>query len=171
MFDIKNLAEHVPFLFILSFSILTNFLGDALGCKIQNLFSNNMLLKYVIIFFVIYSSMSLLDKNTTPGEHFVKSLYIMILFLLFTKNTLRMTGIIGICMILLFIIEDYKNYYNKQNDKENEKKFNKLSSYIKYIILILIIYGHIVYLVKKANKFKGEFDLFKLYKGTKCTII
>ena len=115
--------------------------------------------------------MTLLDKNTTPVQHFGKSLYIMFLFLLFTKNTLQMTIIIGICMILLFIIEDYKNYYNKQNDKENEKKLNKLSEYIKYGILILIIYGHIVYIVRKTKKFKGEFDIFKLYKGTKCTII
>jgi prolipoprotein diacylglyceryltransferase len=74
-------------------------------------------------------------------------------------------------MILLFIVEDYKNYYNKQNDKENEKKLDKLSEYIKYAILIFIIYGHIVYIVKKAHKFEGEFDIFKLYKGTKCTII
>ena len=97
--------------------------------------------------------MTLLDKNTTHIQHFGKSLYIMFLFLLFTKNTLKMTIIIGICMILIFIIEDYKNYYNKQNDKENEKKLNKLSEYIKYGILILIIYGHIVYIVKKTKKF------------------
>ena len=50
MFNIKNFSSSYTFLFILSFSILTNFLGDTLSCKVQKIFSSNMLSKYIIIF-------------------------------------------------------------------------------------------------------------------------
>ena len=60
MFDIQSLANTTPFLFIISATILTNFIGDTIGCKIQNIFSNNILLKYIIILFVIYTTITII---------------------------------------------------------------------------------------------------------------
>ena len=94
MIDITELANITPFLFLLSATILTNFIGDTLGCKIQKIFSNNSFLKYSVILFLIYTyNKNYLRKNTAPNKHFIKSIYILILFILFTKNTLRMTVI------------------------------------------------------------------------------
>ena len=177
MFDIQLLANTTPFLFLLIATILTNFIGDTMGCKIQKIFSTNVFLKYLIILFIIYSTMTIIDKNITPKEHFVKSIYILILFILFTKNTLRMTLIIGLCMVLLFIVEDYINHYkNIKNIKsiesiESIEKLNKISYYLKYIILLLIIVGHIIYIHKQKNLFGDNFDIFRLYKSEKCSII
>lgn len=171
MFDIQSLANTTPVLFILSASILTNFVGDTMGCKIQNIFSSNILAKYFIIFFVIYSTITIVDKTENPLNHFVKSLYILILFILFTKNTMKITLLVSLCMISLFIIEDYINFYKKNNKSETVEKLSKISMYIKYGILFLILYGHIIYIIKKRDKLGIEFDLIKLYTGSKCTII
>ena len=171
MFDIQSLANTTPFLFIISATILTNFIGDTIGCKIQNIFSNNILLKYIIILFVIYTTITIIYKNTTPTEHLIKSIYILILFILFTKNTLRMTILIGIFMILLFIIEDYINYYKNIKKPKKIENLNKISQYIKYIILFCVICGHFIYILKQKKKFGIKFDIFKLYKGKKCIII
>ena len=171
MLDIKSVANSTPFLFIISATILTNFIGDTVGCKIQNIFSNNILLKYIIILFVIYTTITIIDKNTTPTEHLIKSIYILILFILFTKNTLRMTILIGFFMILLFIVEDYINYYKNIKKSKNIEKLNKISQYIKYIILFCVIFGHIMYILKQKKHFGIKFDIFKLYKGKKCIII
>jgi len=171
MYDIVSITHIIPFIFLLTTSILTNFIGDVMGCKIQKLFSNNIILKYLVILFIIYSTITVFEKNTSPKEHFIKSLYILILFILFTKNTLRITILIGVCMIILFIIEDYKNYYKNIKKNEKIKELNNISIFLKYIILILIIYGHIIYIIKQKNKFNTKFDIFKLYKGDKCIII
>jgi len=175
MFDITSFSNAVPFLFILSASVLTNFIGDTMGCKIQKIFSYNPYLKFLVILFLIYTTITLVDKNTSPNEHFIKSLIILLLFILFTKNTLRMTVIIGICMILLFIIEDYKNYYKNNSKNKNElklvEKLEKTSTFIKYLILILIIVGHIMYISKQHKQFGDDFDIFKLYKGSKCILV
>jgi len=171
MFDIQSLANTTPFLFLLSATILTNFIGDTMGCKIQNIFSTNIFLKYVIILFIIYTTITLVDKNTTPKEHLLKSIYILILFILFTKNTLRMTLIVGLCMVLLFIIEDYINHYKNIKNIKGAEKLNKISHYLKYIILFLIIVGHIIYINKQKQLFGDNFDIFRLYKSEKCSII
>ena len=174
MFDIQSLANTTPFLFILSASILTNFIGDTMGCKIQRIFSTNVFFKYIIILFIIYTTITIIDKTTTPKEHLVKSIYILILFILFTKNTLRMTVIIGLCMVLLFIVEDYINHYKNIKNIKNIKsieKLNKISYYLKYIILFLIIVGHIIYIIKQKKLFGDKFDIFRLYKSERCSII
>tara|TARA_B000000475_G_C15818818_1_gene374840 strand:- start:190 stop:705 length:516 start_codon:yes stop_codon:yes gene_type:complete len=171
MVDITKLANATPFLFLLSATILTNFIGDTLGCKIQKIFSNNSFLKYLVILFLIYTTITMIDKNTTPKEHLSKSIFILILFILFIKNTLRMTILIGICMVVLFIIEDYINYYKNMKNIKNVEKLTKISKYLKNIILVLVIFGHTVYIMKQKKQFGINFDIFKLYKGEKCIIV
>ena len=127
MFDIKELANMTPFLFILSATILTNYAQEVLGCKIQNIFSINPYLKHLILIFLIYTTLTFIDKKTTPKDHFIKSIFIWILFILFTKNLLRTTVIIYICMIILFINEDYINYY--KNIKNEKKIFHSCFNY------------------------------------------
>ena len=171
MFDITELANTTPFLFLLSATILTNFIGDTMGCKIQKIFSKNILLKYIVILFLIYTTIIIIDKNPNPQDHFIKSIYILFLFILFTKNTLRMTVIIGLCMILLFTIEDYINYYKKIKNTERVNKLNEISQILKYIILALIVVGHILYIIKQKKWFGDKFDIFRLYKSERCSIV
>ena len=171
MIDITKLANTTPFLFLLSATILTNFIGDTLGCKIQKIFSNNSFLKYLVILFLIYTTITIIDKNTTPYEHIIKSIYILILFILFTKNTLRMTILIGICMVVLFIIEDYINYYKNMKNIKNVEKLTKISKYLKNIILVLIVVGHFIYIRKQKNWFGVNFDIVRLYKSERCSIV
>ena len=171
MFDIKSITGVIPFLFILSASILTNYAQDVLGCKIQNIFSINPYLRHVTLIFLVYTSLTIFDKKTTPKEHFIKSILIWILFILFTKNLLRTTIVIYIFMIILFITEDYINYYTNIKKEEKVKQLTKISTYLKYIILILILVGHILYVIKQSNNFGKDFNIIKLYRGTECTII
>lgn len=171
MFDIKDLANMTPFLFILSATILTNYAQEVLGCKIQNIFNINPYLKHLVLIFLIYTTLTFVDKTTTPKDHFIKSIFIWILFILFTKNLLRTTVVIYICMIILFINEDYINYYKNIKNEEKIKKLTKISTYLKYIILFLIIVGHILYVLKQKKLFGKNFNLIKLYRGTKCILV
>ena len=60
---IVSITHIIPFIFLLTTSILSNFIGDTMGCKIQKLFSNNIILKYIIILFIIYSTITVLKKT------------------------------------------------------------------------------------------------------------
>ena len=74
-------------------------------------------------------------------------------------------------MVLLFITEDYINYYTNMKNKERVEKLTKISTALKYIILFLIIIGHILYVLKQKNNFGNDFNIIKLYRGTKCILI
>lgn len=170
---ITSLANTTPILILLSASVLTNFIGDTMGCKLQKIFSKNIVLKYIVILFLIYTTITLIDKKTTPIEHLLKSIYILILFILFTKNTLRMTVVIAFGMMILLMLDNYIDYYKDIKNIESAKlnKLNKISQGLKYTILVLIVVGHILYIIKQKRWFGDKFDIFRLYKSEKCSII
>ena len=166
MLELKDILNITPLLFILNITILTNFIGDTLSHKIQKMFNDNMLLKHIIVILLIYTTITVIDNSLSPINRFKKSIYIWILFVLLTKNTLRMTTILVVMMIVLYIIEDYINYY-KDNNKPLQKNLEYVSKLLKYVILILLVVGHIIYINKQKNVFGTNFNYYELYLGNK----
>ena len=170
MLDINKILDITPLLFVVNLSILTNFIGDTMSFKTQELFKNNMLLKHLIIILLIYSTISVLYENLSPFERIKKTIIIWIMYLLLVKNTLRIVGILVILMFLQFILEDYIKYL-KRNNKNVDKlnKLNKLNRLLEYLILILLVVGHVIYINKQKNLFKSNFNYYDLYLGKKYT--
>lgn len=169
MLELKDILNITPLLFILNITILTNFIGDTLSHKIQKMFNDNMLLKHLIVILLIYTTITVIDNSMSPINRFKKSIYIWILFVLLTKNTLRMTTILVVMMIVLYIIEDYISYYkdNKNTNKQLQEKLDNISKLLKYVILILLFVGHIMYINKQKNIFGTNFNYYELYLGNK----
>ena len=164
MLEINKILDVTPLLFILSLSILTNYIGDIMSCKIQYMFTNNIMFKHLIIMLMIYSSISVIYINISPFEKVKKTIVIWIMFILLIKNTLRVVSILVILMFLQFILKDYINYYkNKNYDKKHIDRLNKLNDFLEYFIVILLVIGHIMYINKQQNLFKTDFNYYDLY--------
>tara|TARA_B110000902_G_C14041462_1_gene487989 strand:- start:206 stop:733 length:528 start_codon:yes stop_codon:yes gene_type:complete len=164
MRDIKKLLDLTPILFLVGLSILTNFIGDTLSYKIQDIFTNNIMLKHIIIVLLMYSSLSVIDVTISPLDKIKKSIVLWILFIFFVKNTLRITGLIILLLLAQFILIDYINYNkNNINNKESIDKLNILNSFLEYSIIVLIVIGHIIYINKQKNIFKSDFNYYDLY--------
>ena len=167
--DIVNLT---PLLFILTLTILTNFIGDTINCKIQGIIKTNFIFKHTIIIFLIYTTIAIMDtnNNNNPIIHLKKTLILWFLYVMFTKTSLNISITIIILMIFLFIIEEYIKYYKNEKNK-NEllmSKLNKINNYLKHIILFVIVFGHLYYIYKKHTKYNIEFDIFKFYNNDIC---
>ena len=169
MLDINKILDITPLLFVVNLSILTNFIGDTMSFKAQELFKNNMILKHLIIILLIYSTISVLYEELSPFERIKKTIVIWIMYLLLVKNTLRVAGILVILMFLQFILEDYIKYLKRNNKKENIDKLNKLNRLFEYLILILLVVGHVLYINKQKIQFKSNFNYYDLYLGKKYT--
>jgi len=167
MLQLNELINLTPLLLIVNISILTNFVGETLGNKMRQLFKNNMILKHLIVLLVIYTSLTVLEKDKTPTYRFKQCVYIWILYLLLTKNTLRMTSILVLLMIGLYILEDYILHSQKTNNKVIEEKLKKYSIFLKYVILILLVLGHIWYIIKQQSCYGDNFNYYDLYFGYK----
>jgi|TARA_Y100000816_G_scaffold285137_1_gene264403 heme/copper-type cytochrome/quinol oxidase subunit 4 len=167
MLELKELINLTPLLLIVNISILTNFVGETLGNKMRELFINNMILKHLIVLLVIYTSLTVLEKDKTPTDRFKQCIYIWILYLLLTKNTLRMTSILVLLMIGLYILEDYILHSQKTKNKAQEDKLKEYSNLLKYLILILLVVGHIWYIIKQQSCYGAKFNYYDLYFGYK----
>tara|TARA_B100001175_G_scaffold307298_1_gene306350 strand:+ start:924 stop:1442 length:519 start_codon:yes stop_codon:yes gene_type:complete len=163
MSEITKISDITPLLFIVSLSILSNFIGDTLSYKTQCIFKNNILLKHIIILLLIYSTISVLYKKDSPTKRLKKTIIIWIMYLLLIKNTFRLVGIVVILMFLQFILEDYIKYIKNNNIDRNINKLNKINSLLKYLIIILLIIGHILYVNKQINLFGSKFNYYDLY--------
>lgn len=173
--DIKRTTYIKKLFELIAAGILTNFIGNTLGCKIQNLFMNSHLIKYLFIFILIYSTINVIDATHTPKQHFFNSIYIWILFIAFTKNSLKMTYIIMVSMIIMVVTENYLMHYelNKDNYEENDKsiKFIKIvNKFVRSTIVFIVFLGHFLYIYKKYNEYGKKFNLKKLYFNTNCNL-
>ena len=171
MLEINKILDITPLLFILNLSILTNFVGDIMSCKIKYIFTNNIIFKHIIIMLIIYSSISVIYKNVSPFEKVKRTIAIWIMFILLIKNTLRVVSILVILMFLQFILKDYIDYYkNKDPDKKHIdklNKLNKLNDFLEYFIIVLLVIGHIMYINKQKILFKTDFNYYDLYLSNK----
>lgn len=168
MLDLKNILDLTPLLFVISLSILTNYIGDTMSFKTQELFKNNIMLKHSIIILLIYSTLSVFYKNISPVEKFKKSIIIWIMYLLLVKNTLRIVSLLIILMFFQYILKDYIDYYkNKENNQKHIHKLEKINKFLEYVIIILLIIGHIMYINKQKNLFKTDFSYYDLYLSNK----
>lgn len=168
MLDLKNILDLTPLLFVVSLSILTNYIGDTMSFKTQELFKNNIMLKHSIIILLIYSTLSVFYKNISPYEKIKKSIIIWIMYLLLVKNTLRIVSLLIMLMFLQFILKDYIDYYkNRENNQKHIHKLEKINKFLEYVIIILLIIGHIMYINKQKNLFKTDFSYYDLYLSNK----
>ena len=67
------------------------------------MFTNNLLLKHIIVILIIYTSLGITKNNNSPFKKLIQ-VYIYGLFLYFlSKNLLRITSIVIFLMLVLFI--------------------------------------------------------------------
>jgi len=163
MYEIIKVLDITPLLFIISLTILSNFIGDTLSYKAQMMFKNNLLLKHIIILLLIYSTISILYEKISPIERLKKTIIIWIMYLFLIKNTFRIVYVIVIIMFIQFILEDYIKYTKNNNKDVNINKLNNINSFLKYLIIILLIIGHILYINKQMVLFGSKFNYYDLY--------
>jgi hypothetical protein len=165
---------------LLTLSLAGNYISQSLGCQTQNLFTNNIYVKHLLIFFVIYFSIDFTSKNNVnvnPMINIIRAFLIWILFHLYSRMDIIPTLVVLVLLIISYIINKYKEYYASKIDglPENEKNdnnelINNLNNYtiiISILSVIITIIGFFLYYHQKKKDFKGKFSLIKFIFGIK----
>tara|TARA_Y100000589_G_C27185201_1_gene642346 strand:+ start:2752 stop:3375 length:624 start_codon:yes stop_codon:yes gene_type:complete len=149
-------------LFLFIFILLGKHISELLACSISNIINTHFIVKHIIGFFILYTTIISLETNKSLGELFINSFLIYIWFIITVKTTRR----INISIIILLLITYFVYLYNEKlkqnkNDKNNKNLIKILDLYEKYIVYVLIIlsvFGFIVYLGEKKLDFKENFS-------------
>lgn len=183
----KNNATVIPMIniidgvYLLILTVMGNFVAELLGCKSQKLLSNNMYAKHLLIIIVIYFVIGFTgnDSSVSPGIRFKYAFIVWLLFVLFTKMNIYITGISFAILTSIYLINDYVKYYqtlDKNNNNDTNKdlifKLNNYSDLLIKSLVGLILGGSSIYAYKQYNDHKSNFSLMKLVFGTlKCDFL
>ena len=95
-------------LFLLFLSIAGNFIAETLSCGSQKVLEENMIIKSMIIFFLIYFTMDFSDKSIVHQVvHLKRSAVVWIFLLMFTKMNNFFTGITLLLLISSYITNNF----------------------------------------------------------------
>ena len=147
-------------LFLFIFILLGKYISELLACSISNIINTHIIVKHIIGFFVVFTTLISLENISSLNHCFIKACYIYIYFIIATKTTKNINILLIILLFLSYFIYLYKKRL-KKNDKKNNNIINIINvyqKYIPYIFAFLSIIGFTIYIGEKKLDYENEFS-------------
>ena len=167
-------------IFLIILALFGAYIVEIIGCGAQQLLSNNMLVKHIILFLLIYFTIDYSYSNSehiiSPSDNLQISFFIFILFVMFSRMNLFFTIIVFLLLCIIYILESYINYYKKIDSKNKKnlnnnliKKITIIRDYLIYISLGILLLGFILYYIKQRKDHKSNWYIYTFIFGNrKC---
>jgi hypothetical protein len=163
-------------IFLIFLAISGNFLAQTLNCRFQKALTDNMVLKFITVFIMIYFTLSL-TSDYSPGVALFVSLAVFIGFMMLVRTHLPITITIIFLLMVIFTLNNYINYYdNLMNNESNPtlvikytnliQQFQKAKFIIEIVTGIILVIGYIIYMMDKYQEYKIEKSGFSFLNFT-----
>jgi len=168
--DPKKYVGIVNSVFLLALAVSGNYVGETLGCKTQYAMTNNMYVKQMVLFFMIYFTLNFVTtESMDPTDSIMRAFLIWIMFLLFTKMNPTFTIVFAILLTGVYIMNNYITYYDSVGENEKSKNIGKYQRYGIITLVVLIILGFGIYTREKYIEYGSDFSITKFIFGVvKC---
>lgn len=169
--DIEGLIKGI---FLLILAVSGNFVAETLGCKSQKLLTENMYVKHIIIFLIIYFALGFTSiDNPHPVDIAKNTLIVWILFIMFTRMSLFFTIIAFSILAIRYVIHSFIAYYQKEDSdgqhKENIELLNTIATYLQNSLIGVVLLGFALYFKKQYSDYYKTWSTFKFIFGVnKC---
>lgn len=155
--------------FLLLLVVFGNFTAETLSCDIQSKLIDNMAIKYLIIFMIIYFTLNITSSNTPhPIDVAKKTVIIWITYIIFTHMTIGFT-LTGLVLLMIFYILtnliDYEkgqlvNLENQTIIKNDNIMLYEKGQHITFFIFVcILLIGFIINMVEKRKEYGSEFNI------------
>ena len=167
-------SENTISLFLLYLIISGNYLGDLFGCRLQEAFTELILVKHLLAFLTLYFFVTLTGTKTqNPLNTMITSFGIYLIFILSRKIFLGYTLIILMLMLIIKMIDEYIQFYYTEDNKEESKKETKINknkliniqNVLTYMVYIIIFIGFVRNTHYKYKELGKKFDWIKYLIG------
>jgi len=176
----SNLIEfNYKGIFIFYIIIAAAFLPNILGCHIQKLFDNNMIVKHVIgvitlYFFIMLDSKinnELINKEDEYifFKNILATIFIYIIFIMSTKNKGIYFNIFFLLLAIIFLLNSYKESLDHHKFKERIANIENITVWLGRISVVSVSVGFYFYYQSKKQEYKNKFNLNTFIFGNiKC---
>lgn len=165
-------------IFLLLLALMTNFIPQTLNCSVREIMENNMIVKQIVIFFLIYFSLAYRSGSfDNPLTHLKHSIQIQLLFLAVThqKPFWFFTGLL--ILAIGYILQHYIQYQRKTyglNINELGPGGSKAGDIfwvlnkLKYVAIASLVIGNIDFLMYSINRHSSikDFSIFEYIFGS-----
>lgn len=168
-FSFSELHAYKQSLFLMFLSIAGNFVAQTLSCGSQQVLSNNMFAKSLIVFFMIYFTMDFSSTEVVnPTLQLKRSMLLWLFLLFFTKMDIYFTGVTLALLVITYIMNNFVQYYRKEEEINNDKieRMSKIMNVMELSIILLILVGFVKYFLKQRRDHKN-FTFTKFMLGVK----
>ena len=174
MFDEMYMNNIVKGLFLLFLAVSGNFVTETLGCRTQQMLSNNMFAKHLAIFCILYFTIGFASGDKAPqhpSEIFKMCGIIYVLFLLFTKMDMIFTTIAIGLLTGSYVNYTFINYCEQVTPKDKTRiEYHKKIQHMLYIFILgVILVGFGLYYMKQRKEhYKTWSNTAFLFGVNKC---
>ena len=157
-------------MFFLLLIISSNFVGDILSCSYQRNVINNIYIKHLVAFFILYFlNSNLFTDKDHPIEKLISCVILYIIFIIIMRLNIYFTFIVIVLLLIIHLLHQHYLYY-----RTNPKKLNNYNTAIQlhifirvisFITLVIAIIGFIINYNQRKNEFGKDFNLQKFILG------
>ena len=162
-------------------AVSANFAGKTLSCDVQQLLTNSMIHKQLLILFLVYFTIQFTEDVEVPSHPTVnmgKALLVWVFYILFSKTHMKSTIAIFILLAVLYTLSSFKNYYkrlenidddtvSKEDIIKNQNLVELLQNITAYVIAVAVIISFIIYYLDQKKDHGKNFSIFKFISGVK----
>ena len=161
-------------MFFLILIISSNFVGDILNCKIQRNIMNNIYVKHLVAFLILYFlNSNLFTEKDHPTDRLKNCIILYIIFIIIMRLNLAFTIIIICLLFTIHLIHEHYLYY--RNNPEKVKDYNmviKLHIFIRILSLLTLItafIGLVINYYERKKEYGSNFRIKNFILGNlKC---
>lgn len=166
MMELNQYAKGLLLVFV---AIICNFLGSTMNCRFQHLIQTEPLVKWLIVFGVIYFTINF-TSTSNPLWLAFQSVLVFIVFILMMKQTWYTFFTLLFILMIVFVLQQCVSYFQSINPTKYEKSIKRLKTTMLVFNILLgsvLVAGNLFYLYQQyTERGSDNFSLIQFYLGT-----
>lgn len=112
-------AVQMKSILLIILAVLGNFVGETLGCNFREGVTDNPLVKYIIVFFLIYFTVTFSSEDSpNPVDTLKGAALIWLGYFVFTKQRPMTISAVFALFASIYVMDNYTSYYERLINEE-----------------------------------------------------
>lgn len=164
-------------LLLIFLAIIGNYLAGTMNCSVQYAIKEHPMIKWVMIFGIIYFTINF-TSTSDPSGLFFQSVLVFVIFVLMMKQKAVTFFLSLLLLVVLFALHQYVSYFQSRAaavDLPQSQRYDTLVKQLQGVIGVLnillgvvLVGGNLAYLYQQYMDHKDhrDFSLVAFYFGT-----